>query len=62
MDTLDERFLIYSALLVLCAFAGVFLGLVAASWTFFQVAAVIELVYWIGGPEDSGSGQSQSPQ
>lgn len=50
MDTLDERFLIYTALLLLCAVAGVFLGLVVAAWTFVQMTAVIELVYWIGGP------------
>ena len=50
MDTPDERFLIYSALLVLCSTASVFVGLAAGAWSFVQIAAVIEIIYWIGTP------------
>jgi hypothetical protein len=46
MDRLDERFLIYSALAVLCATAAVFLGPAAGFWSFIQIVAMIELVYW----------------
>lgn len=46
MAAVEERFLIYTALLVLCATSGAFLGPVAALCTFVQVAAIIELVYW----------------
>ena len=50
MDTLDERFLIYSALLILCGVASVFLGLAAGLWSFLQIVAMIEFMYWIGTP------------
>jgi len=50
MGTLDERFLIYSALLILCSTTGVFVGLAAGLWSFVQIAAVIEFIYWIGPP------------
>ena len=49
MDTLDERFAIYSALVILCAVASAFLGLIIGAWTFVQMALVIEFMYWIGG-------------
>ena len=49
MDKLEERFLIYTALLLLCAVASVFLGMTAGLWTFVQMAAVVELTYLIGG-------------
>ena len=45
---LDERFLIYSALIIVCVAVGTFLGVTAGVWSFFQVAAVVELTYWIG--------------
>ena len=50
MDTPDERFLIYAALLILCSTTSVFVGLVAGLWSFVQIVAVIEFVYWIGTP------------
>ena len=50
MDTLDERFLIYAALLILCSAASVFVGLAAGLWSFLQIVAVIEFMYWIGTP------------
>mgnify|MGYP001825165190 CR=1 FL=1 len=52
MNKLGERFLIYTALAVLCATTAAFAGTVAALWSFFQVVAVIELIYWIASPED----------
>jgi len=53
MDTLDERLLIYSALLILCSTAGVFVGLAAGLWSFVQIVAVIEFMYWIGTSGDA---------
>ena len=50
MSKLEERVLIYTALAVVCAFAGGFAGLLAAALTFLQVAAVIEGLYWFGVP------------
>jgi len=49
MDRTDERFLVYTALLVVCCTMGTFLGFAAGAWTFLQVAVVIELMYWLGG-------------
>lgn len=46
MAALEDRFLIYTALLVVCATSGAFLGLTACICSFVQVAAVIELIYW----------------
>ena len=50
MTGLEERIVIYIALAVMCAFVGVFAGLVAATLTFLQIAAVIEAVFWFGLP------------
>ncbi len=47
MDNLDERFLVYIGLLLLCSTLAVFMGLPAGIWTFLQVATVIELLYWL---------------
>lgn len=54
MNKLSERFLIYTALLVLCAMTAAFAGTAAAIWSFLQVVAVIELIYWIASPADKG--------
>ena len=48
MDRTDQRFLVYAALLIVCSAIGTFLGLLAGAWTFIQIAAVIELMYWLG--------------
>ena len=50
MGTLEERFLIYTALAILCCTAGAFLGAAAGIYTFMQIAAVIEVTYWLGSP------------
>jgi hypothetical protein len=50
VNILDERLVIYSALALLCSVASVFLGMAAGLWSFFQIAAVIELLCWIGLP------------
>jgi len=50
MSSLEERGLIYIALILLCALASGFMGLTAGMWTFLQVVAVIEVLYLIGGP------------
>ena len=48
MDRTEERFLVYTALLIVCSTIGSFLGLGVGIWTFIQIAAVIELMYWLG--------------
>ena len=48
MTRLEERMLVYTALVILCSTAGAFLGLAAGLYTFMQIAAVIEFVYWFG--------------
>ncbi len=50
MNRLGERFLIYTALLALCAMTVAFAGLAAAVLSFAQIVMVIELIYWIAGP------------
>ena len=50
MNRWGERFLIYTALAVLCVMTAAFAGSAAALWSFFQVLAVIELIYWIARP------------
>ncbi len=50
MNKWSERLLIYTALAVLCAMTATFAGSAAAAWSFIQVAAVIELIYWIARP------------
>lgn len=48
MRRLEERTLIYSALLVMCGMAALILGAEAGTYTFMQIAAVIEFMYWLG--------------
>ncbi len=48
MNRVDERFLVYTALVVLCSTLSVFLGPALGAWTFAQVALVIEILYWLG--------------
>ncbi|WP_153239446.1 hypothetical protein [Halioglobus maricola] len=50
MNRWGERFLIYMALAVLCVMTAAFAGTAAAVWSFMQVVAVIELIYWIARP------------
>ena len=42
--------MIYAALLMVCAAAGLLLGLAAALWSFVQMALVIELLFLFGAP------------
>jgi hypothetical protein len=58
MDNLEERFLMYSALLVLCGTLSIFVGPTAGVWTFIQIATVIEIIYWI--TFDSGDGATRN--
>lgn len=50
MNKLEERLLIYGAVLVLCGIAAAFLGAAVGLYTFIQIAAVIEFTYWFGSP------------
>ena len=58
MSKVDERFLVYTALAMVCSTAGVFLGLAAGVWSFIQIAAIIELAYLAGAPKDADSSRS----
>ena len=49
MDVIDERALVYVALLVVCSTMAVFTGSVVAASTFLRVLASIEAAYWAGG-------------
>ena len=60
MNAVDERFMIYAALALLCSTASAFLGAVAGMWSFLQIAAVIEFLYWIGLPAGGNSAESRS--
>jgi len=55
MSIVDERFMIYSALAILCSTVSVFLGPTAGIWSFIQIGAVIEFLYWVGLPARTGS-------
>jgi hypothetical protein len=44
----DKRYLVYTALLILCAASTAFTGVTGALGSFVQVAVVIELLRWLG--------------
>lgn len=48
MNRIEQRYLIYAALLLVAATTAVFLGWPAGLWTLLQMACVIELIYWLG--------------
>ena len=50
MNKLGERILIYAVLGLLCTLTGAVVGTAAGIWSFVQIVAVIELIYWIAGP------------
>ena len=62
MSKLEERALIYIAMMIFCSVAGVFMGLAAGVWTFIQMAAVIEILYSLGNSNNSSSVHRQSGQ
>ena len=49
MDVIDERGLIYVAVLIVCSALAVFTGPARAAATFGVVAASIEGAFWLGG-------------
>ena len=59
MKTMEERFLIYTALLLLCGAAAALVGAVAALWSFLQIIAVIELLILAGAPARAASLRDQ---
>ena len=60
MNAVDERFMIYAALALLCSAVGAFLGTAAGLWSFVQIAAVIEFLYWLGRRSNSEPIEPQS--
>ena len=59
MTAIEERVLVYTALAVVCAFVGVFAGPMAGVFTFVQIAAVIEALFWFGVPRPGASKHRQ---
>ncbi len=47
MQSLEERVLVYTAVLLLCTPVGTFLGIEAGAMTFIHIVSAIELTYWI---------------
>ena len=54
MTRLEERVLIYTAVAVICSFAGVFAGLSAGALSFILIVVVIEALFWFGPSGPSG--------
>ena len=48
MDSLDERFLAYTAVLLVCSALAVLVGVAAATSTFALIAIAIEAIYLLG--------------
>jgi hypothetical protein len=48
MDIIDERALVYMAVLFVCSALAVFAGLVRAAATFGLITASVEGAYWMG--------------
>ncbi len=57
MDTLDERFLVYTALATVCAALCALVSLAAGLGTFIQAALVIELLYWLAQRRGDSKGE-----
>jgi hypothetical protein len=58
MRTFEERCLIYTALLIVCATAGALTSWQAGFWTLVQIACAVELLNWLGvhaSSKDTGS-------
>ena len=53
MNIPEERFLIYTALLILCALISALAGPAAGIWSFFQVTATIEIIGWMGSKREA---------
>ncbi len=54
MERLKERFFIYTALAMLCALTAAIVGATAGLWSFVQIVAVVELIYWTARPSAKG--------
>lgn len=55
MDAIDERFAVYTAILLICSAVGALTGIVAGAATLGILAMGVELAYWLGGVmDDSG--------
>ena len=57
---MSERIFIYCVLIAVCGLISAGVGLAAASWSFLQIVAVVELVYWIGIPRGYPAQQYQA--
>ncbi|TXS92843.1 hypothetical protein FV139_12815 [Parahaliea maris] len=50
MNSIQERRLVYIALLLAGALTGAMAGWQAAFWTLVQMSMVVEAIYWLGRP------------
>ena len=48
MNMVKKRLEVYLALAVLCGLTAALVGPGAGLWTFVQIVAVVELIYWTG--------------
>ena len=55
MNKPGERFLIYTALLILCALISALAGPAAGICSFLQVTATIEIIGWMGADSEEHS-------
>ncbi|RLQ23054.1 hypothetical protein DWB85_03490 [Seongchinamella sediminis] len=51
MNKLGTRSLIYTALAALCALTAAVVGTAAGLWSFLQVVAVTEFIFWLANPD-----------
>ena len=59
MDVIDERALVYVAVLFVCSALAVFAGPARAAATFGCVAASVEGAYWVGRSLAARSGAAE---
>lgn len=50
MTSRDERWLVYTALVLLSGLVALLVGIEAGIWTLLQMTAATELMYWLGSP------------
>ena len=61
MDVIDERALVYMAVLFVCSALAVFAGPARAAATFGLVTASVEGAYWVGNTLAARHGPADKP-
>jgi hypothetical protein len=59
MDAIDERFAVYTVIILICSAVGALIGGFAAALTLALIVSGVELAYWFGrvieGTDHSGA-------